>query len=143
MSKPPPKPPQESFDILTQDLTPEMRAALSELASLIRSTVPGTTEKVNLGWRSLNFYHPDVGYFCGLFPFEDRIDVAFEFGVLLADPEGILDSGKGSKQVRFARIRSVESMPREALERLLGAAVSLPADRSTRIALTRSGAKPV
>jgi hypothetical protein len=143
MSKPAPRTSQASVDALTRDLPPQMRAALSELASLIRSTVPGTTEKVNPGWRSLNFYHPDVGYFCWLFPFEDRIDVAYEFGVLIADPEGILDSGKDSKQVRFARIRSAESMPREALERLLRAAVSLPADRATRIALARSGAKPV
>jgi len=143
VSKPAAKSYQIPLDALTRDLLPETRAILSELTSLIISTIPEATQKVNLGWKSLNFSHPNVGYFCGLFPVDDRVVVAFEFGVLLPDPDGILDSRSCAKQVRYAQIRSLDALPRAALKRLLRAAVSLPRERSTRIALARSGAKPV
>lgn len=126
---------------LTRDLPPEIILVIAELRSLIRLTIPDATEKVNLGWRSLNYSHPQVGYFCGLFPFPDRVDVAFEFGVLLADPDGFFDDH--GKQVGFARIRSREDIRGTLFQRMLRAAVSLPSDRSTRLALVRSGAKLV
>jgi hypothetical protein len=132
-----------SLEALTRDLMPQTRDVLSELTSLIGSTIPEATEKVNLGRRRLNFSHPDVGYFCGLLPVDDRVTVIFEFGVLLPDPDGILNGNSCAKQVRYVRIRTLEALPRAALRRLLRAAVSLPRDRSTRIALARSGAKPV
>lgn len=143
MSKPAAKSSQMPLDALTRDLLPETRAVLSELTSLIIRSIPEATEKVNLGWRSVNFSHPSVGYFCGLFPVDDRVVVAFEFGVLLPDPDGILDSRSCAKPVRYARIRSLDALPRASLKRLLRAAVPLPRERSTRIALARSGAKPV
>ena len=131
------------LDALTRDLPPETRELLSELISLIRSTIPEATERVNLGWKSLNFAHPSVGYFCGLFPSDGRVVVAFEFGVLLPDPDGILDDRGCARQVRYVPVLSPHTFPRAALKRLLRAAISLPPERATRIALVRSGAKPV
>ncbi len=132
--------PPASIDALTRDLPPEILSTLSELRALIKLAIPDATEKLNLGWKSLNYHHPYVGYFCGLFPFQDRIDVAFEFGILLADPDGIFD-GYG-KQVGYVRIRSVEGIPRAPFQRMLEAAVSLPADRAVRLALVRASARP-
>ena len=43
--------------------------------------------------------HQDVGYFCGVFAHSNAVQVAFEFGVLLPDPHGVL-SGSGA-QVRY------------------------------------------
>jgi hypothetical protein len=143
MPKPAAKSSRVPLDSLTRDLLPQTRAILLELVSLITSTVPEATQKVNPGWKSLNFSHPRVGYFCGLFPVEDKVVVAFEFGVLLPDPDGILSSRSCAKQVRYARIGSPEVLPRTALKRLLRAAISLPQERSVRIALARSGAQPV
>lgn len=141
--KPGAGPSQVPLDSLTRDLLPETRSTFLELKSLVTSAIPEATQKVNLGWKSLNFSHPNVGYFCGLFPVDDRVIMAFEFGVLLPDPDGILNGQDCAKQVRFARIRSHDPLPRDALHRLLQAAVSLPSDRSTRLALIRAGAKPV
>ena len=141
MPKPAADSSQPTIAALTRDLPLETRDLLSELDSLIGNTVPGVTRKVNLGWKSLNFSHPNVGYFCGLFPVDDRVVVAFEFGVLLPDPDGVLDSRSCAKQVRYTRVRSLDILPRAALKRLLRAAVSLPRERSTRIALARSGAE--
>jgi len=143
VSKPAAKSYQIPLDALTRDLLPETRAILSELTSLIISTIPEATQKVNLGWKSLNFAHPSVGYFCGLFPSDGRVVVAFEFGVLLPDPDGILDDRGCARQVRYVPVLSPHTFPRAALKRLLRAAISLPPERATRIALVRSGAKPV
>jgi hypothetical protein len=131
------------LDALTRDLLPDTRAVLSELRSLIVTTVPGATEKVALARKTLNFSHPNVGYFCGLHPVDGRVTVEFEFGVLLPDPDRILIANSCAKQVRYLRIRSVDTLPRGALKRLLRAAVSLPREHSTRMALTRTGAKLV
>jgi hypothetical protein len=131
------------LESLTRDLLPETRATFLEIKSVVTSTIPEATEKVNLGWKSLNFSHPNVGYFCGLFPVDDRVIMVFEFGVLLPDPDGILNGQDCAKQVRFARIRAHEAIPRAALKRLLRGAVSLPSDRTTRLALVRAGARPV
>jgi hypothetical protein len=141
MSKPTAKSLQESIEAITRDLPPEILSAFSELRSTIQQTIPEASEKANPGWRSLNYSHPRVGYFCGLFPFQDRIDVAFEFGVLLPDPEGIFDSH--GKQVGFIRIRSLRDIRPGPFKRMLKEAISLPADRATRLALVRSGARPV
>ncbi len=130
-------------EALTRDLPLETRALLLELTSLVKRAIPEATQKVNLGWKSLNFSHPNVGYFCGLFPVDDRVVVTFEFGVLLPDPDGILDDRGCAKQVRYLPIRSANRVPRAAIKRLLRAAVSLPGDRATRIALARSGARLV
>jgi len=131
---------QPPIAALTRDLPLETRDLLTELDSLIGNTVPGVTRKVNLGWKSLNFSHPRVGYFCGLFPVRDRVIVAFEFGVLLPDPTGLLDDRGCAKQVRYLPVRSRNRIPRTALKRFLQAAVSLPGDRAARIALAKSGA---
>jgi hypothetical protein len=124
-------------------LLPETRAVFSELRSLIQTTIPEATEKVTLRRKGLNFSHPNVGYFCRLRPLDDRVTVEFEFGVLLPDPDGILDARSCARQVRYARIRSLDTPPRAALRQLLRAAVSLPQDRFTRMSLVRAGAKPV
>jgi hypothetical protein len=132
-------PVEAQFDMLTRDLPPGILSVFEELRSIVRSTVPEATEKVNMGWRSLNFSHPDVGYFCGLFPVPDRVDIAFEFGVLLADPDGFFDDL--GKQVGFARIKSRRGIRKASFKRLLKAAVSLPASRAVRLELVRSGAR--
>jgi hypothetical protein len=139
MPKPIATPLQVSVDELTRDLPPEMLSVFAELRSIIQLTIPDASEKVNMGWRSLNFSHPRVGYFCGLFPFADRVDVVFEFGILLPDTDNFFDELR--RQVGFTHIRSIKGIHKTAFKRMLRAAVSLPEDRSVRLALVRSGAK--
>jgi hypothetical protein len=138
-----PKVEQADLGALTRDLMPETRAIFSKLRSLVTSTLPEATEKVTLTRMRLNFSHPNVGYFCGLSPEDGRTTLEFEFGVLLPDPQGILTGNSCAKQVRYARFDAVTTLPLNGLQQLLRAAVSLPQERSTRIALARSGAKLV
>jgi hypothetical protein len=143
VSKPSTKPSETPLDAITRDLLPDTRAVFTELRSLIMATIPDATEKVTLPRRSVNFSHPNVGYFCGLSPEDGRVTVEFKFGVLLPDPDRILVGNSCAKQVRYTRIGSLKALPRAAFRRLLRAAVSLPREHSTRLALVRSGAKLV
>lgn len=114
--------------------------AFDDLVAFVHSAVPEATAKVNPGWRSLNFSHARVGYFCGLFPFEDHLRVVFEFGVLLPDPAGLFDDRQ--KQIASITIRRRRDIRRRALRRMLLDAIALPADRATRLALVRAKAQP-
>ncbi len=127
-------------DILSNH-TPEIQALVEELRQLIQSTVPQAQEKAQPRWHSLNYSHPEAGYFCGIFPFENQVKLMLEFGVLLSDPDELLQ-GDG-KQVRFVLIRSKKDIHTKAIQQLIQAALDLPTSRATKLALIQSGAKPI
>lgn len=129
----------DALDELMRNIPRNIAAAFAELREIIEGTIPEATCRANLGWRSLNFSHPVVGYFCGLFPFPDRVDVVFEFGVLLPDPDGLFHSLR--TQIGVVRVESVRDIRRRPFKRMLKEAVLLPEDRATRLALVRVAAK--
>ena len=127
--------PTISVEMLLQNYPPAVCALVEELRMIIRSTVPEATEAAHAVWRSINYRHPLQGYFCGLFPQANGVNLAFEFGALLPDPAGVLD-GQG-KQVRYLRCRLEQPVPIEALQPLIQAALELPPNKATKLALLR------
>src|SRR5512134_3744262 len=92
-----------TVDSVLDGHAPHVREIVERLRAIIREAVPEAVESANPVWHSLSYKHPESGYFCGIFPQASRVDVAFEFGVLLSDPEGVLE-GDG-KQVRYLRLK--------------------------------------
>ena len=125
-------------DILV-DHSLEVRSLVEQLRSLIRETVPEAAELAYPVWHAIGYRHPHSGYFCGIFPHTDRVNLAFEFGVLLPDPQGILE-GDG-KQVRYMRIREPADIHSEAIQDLIQSALSLPHGRAAKLWLIKSSAK--
>lgn len=119
---------------------PNVRELVNSARKFIRESAPGAREKLNPGWGSVNYSDPEVGYFVGIFPKQDRVDLVFEFGVLLPDPQGLL-KGDGS-QVRHVQLRPGGRIPSASLGALIAAALQLPADRATRLDMVRSGTRP-
>ena len=115
---------------------PAVAFLAGEMAALIERTVPSARWAVRRGWQCVAYTHPDVGYFCGVFPREDAVQVGFEFGVLLPDPYGVL-SGSGA-QLRYVMLTPGEPVPEVALAGLLRAAVALPPDTSVRRGMARA-----
>jgi hypothetical protein len=130
-----------SIENILESHGPEVRALVERLRKIIREAVPDATESAHPVWHSIGYRHPESGYFCGIFPQADRVDLAFEFGVLLPDPGGLLE-GDG-KQVRYVRIRRDRDIRVRALKKLLLAAIDLPASRDVKLGLIRSSAKPI
>lgn len=126
-------------DLLRQ-YPPPIRETVDRLRGIVHAIAPGAREKVNRGWRSINYLDPQVGYFCGIFPFEDRVDLIFEFGTLLPDPERMLEGeAKQTRYLRFRRPNDIRVQPTKAFIR---AALALPPEHSTRRGLIQSKASP-
>lgn len=119
----------------------EIQALVEQLRRLIKAAVPEATEKAQAHWHSLNFYHPEGGYFCGIFPFEEEIKLVFEFGVLLPDPTELLQ-GAG-KQVRYVPIKGPQDIQAGSIKQLIRAALDLPYSRASKLALIEARAKPL
>lgn len=96
--------PNGEVENLLRRHNPVVRALTERLREIILATIPEARESVNLGWHSLNYRHQQSGYFCGLFPRHDDVQLVFEFGILLPDPEGLLE-GEGA-QARFVKIKN-------------------------------------
>jgi len=122
------------------DHSPEVRALVQSVRNIIRDVVPEASEAAHPVWHSINYRHPESGYFCGIFPEQVSVKLAFEFGVLLPDPENQLE-GSG-KQVRYLNLQDGDKLPEQALKELILAALALPPRREDKLALIRSGARP-
>jgi len=127
-------------DDLLSSYPPPMRSIVEKLRDLILEVAPGTLEKANRGWRSISFRDAQVGYFCGIFPFEDHVDLIFEFGVLLPDPDEILQGD--AEQVRYLRFHELEEIHIKEVKPLLVAALDLPPQHAARRGLTQSQLYP-
>jgi len=125
---------------LLRNYPPPIQDIAEKLREVILATAPDALEKANRGWRSISFRDKQVGYFCGIFPFEDHVDLIFEFGVLLPDPNGILLGD--AKQVRYLRYPGDEEIREAEIKPLLLASLDLPPQHAARRGLTQAKQSP-
>jgi hypothetical protein len=118
--------------------SPVVRDQADRLRRLIKDAVPEVSEAAYPGWHAIGFRHPTSGYFCGIFPQEESLDLAFEYGVLLPDPQGVLRGG--GKQVRYVHLGVEDTIPEQAIRGLIEAALNLPDGRQARQDLRRAAA---
>jgi hypothetical protein len=92
-----------------------------ELRLLVKAAIPDVYEKVAPGWQLIGYRTPTQRgtiYFCHVAPRPDRVDLGFEQGVLMNDPDGRLQGGPKMRQVRYVPMRSmadIEPAPLTAL----------------------------
>ena len=122
-------------DDILAGLMPEVHALAQRLRQLVRETVPEAAEVANPGWHSLGYHHPEAGYFCGIFPQEDKVKLGFEFGALLPDPDGVLEVV--GKQLRYLVLEQGAAVSESAIKKLLIDATNLPDLRAAKLALLR------
>ena len=115
---------------LLSSYPPPIVGTVDRLVQLIHQMAPDVKEKVNQGWRSISYRDAQVGYFCGLFPFEDHVDLIFEFGSLLADTDGVLQGD--TRQTRYLRFHDPGDIDDETIMFFLQSALDLPASHATR-----------
>ncbi len=125
-----------SVEDLMGSYPPPIQETAENLRRIIFEIAPTATEKANKGWRSISYRDSQLGYFCGIFPFQDRVDLIFEFGALLPDPGNLLQGE--TKQVRYLRFHTPDEIDAEPIKHFLLAALELPPGYSTRRGLTTS-----
>jgi hypothetical protein len=106
----------------------EIRALADQLRALVTQTISDVDEAVYPGWRLIG-YRVRQGrrsrYFCFIAPFEDRVTLGFEYGVLLTNDSGLLE-GTGT-QVRYVTIRQPEDIRGQELPTLIAEAAMVAA----------------
>ncbi len=140
---------------------PTIEDLAQRLRRLVKKTVPNTTEAVYPGWKLIGYrvnvlrasalpmsrrLHPTWrskagrrdAYFGFIAPFDDRVLLGFEYGILLSDPHHLLE-GDG-KQVRHVTIRRAADIRQTALAALIAEAAQIaaaPRGEKVRLLLDR------
>ncbi len=121
--------------------TPEVKLLTEMLRRLILDEAPEAVEKAYPGWHAIGYTHPKSGYFCAIFPLEDRIQLAFEYGVLLRDPARLL-IGQG-KQVRYFVMQSAADVLEQEIRSFIKKSLALPESRAVKLSLIEASARSV
>ena len=103
--------------------TPEVRRIAQRLRDLIKDVVPEAAEAAYPGWHGIGYRHPRAEYFCGIFPRERSVKLAFEWGALLDDQDSLLAAG--GKRVRYVELADPDAIPEQGLAGLLLEAIRL------------------
>ena len=110
---------------------PDARELANQLRELIKQTIPNIIEAVYPGWKLIGYREQDgkrSRYFCFVAPFEGRVMLGFEYGVLMADAAGLLE-GDG-KQVRYVTLRNDADLRPHELSALIAEAAMVAATRA-------------
>ena len=114
----------EADDLLSEH--PEAVAATAQqLRTVLLEAHPQLEERVRRGWHSINYRDPAAGFVCALFPTAGRVQLVFEHGARLPDPERRL-SGTG-RQVRALEVTAPDEVDPEVVGTFLDHAVELGA----------------
>ena len=101
MAKPEPIP----ADLFLSAYPPEIRDLSERLRGVVREAVPEAVERVRTGWRLIGYDVP-IGrrtrYFAFVAPEPKHVHLGFEYGIWMADPDGILRGAHlDLKKVRY------------------------------------------
>lgn len=112
-------------DILAPHI-PKVAALAQRLRAIVKRALPESEERTYPVWKGIGYVHPEAGYLCAIFPYRDYVALAFEFGALLHDDEGLLRPGRTSgKKVRYLEVRTARDIKPKAIETWLEQSVAL------------------
>ena len=88
---------------------PEATVFLAEgLRRIVREAVPGSLERVRVGWRVIGFDLPvgrRTAYFAWIMPQVEHVHLGFPKGMQLDDPSGVLEGRGITKAARWLTLR--------------------------------------
>ena len=127
-------------DLFLSGYQPEIREVAERLRAVVRDAVPEAIERVRSGWRLIGYDVP-IGrrtrYFAFVAPEPQHIHLGFEYGIWMADPDGLLlGAHLDLRKVRFVTYEPGDPIPTDALERYTREAADLAVLRLTGPRLT-------
>ena len=100
---------------LLSDHSPDVVGIVRELRRTLLEGHPPLVARVRAGWHSINYHDSAAGFVCAVFPFADRVQLVFERGALLPDPDHRLTgSGRRVRALEFTDEADVD--PETVLE---------------------------
>jgi len=118
-------PDDATVEDLLDDHPGPVAATAQRLRAILLAAQPQLEERVRTGWHSVNYRDPHAGFVCAIFPAADDVQLVFEHGARLPDPDGLL-TGTGA-QVRALRFRTPADVDDALVTRFLDLAVDLGA----------------
>jgi hypothetical protein len=89
--------------------TAAVAATARRLREVILDAHPQLAERVRPGWHSVNYHDPSAGFVCAVFPFAERVQLVFERGAQLPDPDRLLGgSGRTVRTLDFSSAAVVD-----------------------------------
>ncbi len=117
--------PKPSVDVelalLLRACPPPIKSLMAAARTLVKHWVPDVVEGVRVGWKLLGFSAPR--YFACLAPSADRVRLGFEHGILLDDPDGLLEMG--GTQMKWITLAKRSDLQRPGLAALVAQAADL------------------
>jgi hypothetical protein len=108
---------------------PPIEELAERLRAIVREAVPDAIERVRTGWRLIGYDVPAARrtrYFAFVAPEPEHVHLGFEYGIWMADPDGLLQGAHlDLKKVRFTTYRPGDTIPTEALVRYTQEAAEL------------------
>ena len=117
--------PVEAF---LEGYSPKHRAIANRLRAIVRRTIPEATERVRSGWRVIGFDLPKgrrSPFFAWVFPEREHVHLGFPQGVLIADPDRLMDGEGITKRARWLTYTSVEEIDEAVAAGLIRAAAGI------------------
>jgi hypothetical protein len=114
-------PKEDPIDTMIAKMSPPVAKTVAALRALVKTKVPGVTEKAQAAWKTINFDRN--GGLIAIGGHANWATIGFMRGTELDDPEGRLQ-GTG-KTMRNVRIEPGTPIPRAYLSKLIAQAVKL------------------
>ncbi|MEI7011157.1 DUF1801 domain-containing protein [Leptospira licerasiae] len=122
-----PKQTKNNSEIISEILKPHTKKVLEIVSSLrnkIKREFPEFEERGYPVWKAIGFRDKNSGYVCGIFPFEEKVRLIFEWGVLLQDHSKILLGD--TKQIRYLEYSSAKEIEMNVVRNFLDQSLGLP-----------------
>lgn len=95
----------------------DVRATAERLREVIREALPDASEVGYPGWHAIGYRRARGGRICAIFPLDRTVQLVFEWGTQLHDPDGRLLGT--TKQTRYLEYGSPDRVDSEMLTSLL------------------------
>ncbi len=105
------------------------------LRRLVKRAVPQAIERVRTGWGVIGYDVPvgkSTRLFAFVWPEPQHVHLGFQHGVLMDDPDGLLQGAGVTKRVRWLTLLAIDDIPPTAAELLCEAARLAAMTRSER-----------
>lgn len=125
-------------ELLLADYPPPMAALAEGLRRIVQAAVPDALERVRSGWRVIGYDVPvgrRTAYFAWIMTERAHVHLGFPKGVLLDDPDGILEGRGITKAARWFTLQA----PDDLLDERLGRFARSAADLARLTASARTG----
>jgi hypothetical protein len=117
---------------------PEHQAIANALRRLVMRAVPDAIERVRPGWGLIGYDIPagrKTRYFAFIWLQIEHVHIGFEHGVLMDDPDGVLQGAGVTKKVRWLTLRHLDEIQEPDVVVLLREAARVATmSRSERLA---------